>query len=113
MKNWYIYILWNKNNTVLYVWVTSNIIQRIYQHKEKLVDGFSKKYNCSILLYFEVFENISQAIKREKYIKWKKRAFKEELIKKLNPEQKDLYSYILWDSSVDSLPQNDDDTNTK
>ncbi|RDU69167.1 hypothetical protein CQA66_09045, partial [Helicobacter aurati] len=88
------YILANKNNTTLYIGVTSNLQKRIYEHKNHLIEGFSDKYNCEKLVYFESFENINQAIEREKYLKGKKRNFKENLINSINPKWLDLYDYL-------------------
>jgi len=87
----YIYILTNKSNTTLYIGVTSNLIKRIYQHKEAFVESFTKKYNLKKLVYFESFENIEEAIKREKQLKNWKREWKIELIEKNNKEWNDLY----------------------
>ncbi|MBU0475521.1 MAG: GIY-YIG nuclease family protein [Bacteroidetes bacterium] len=89
-KNGYIYIITNKNNTVLYTGVTSNLTKRIYEHKNHLVDGFSKKYNLEKLVYYEIFEDINLAIQREKQIKAGSRKKKEELIKSINEEWNDL-----------------------
>ena len=69
MKQPAIYIITNSTNTVLYVGVTSNLTQRIYQHKEKLIDGFSKRYNLFKLVYFELHDNMNSAIRREKRLK--------------------------------------------
>lgn len=91
----YIYLLTNKYNTVIYVGVTSDLIKRIYQHKNKLGDGFSSKYNLDKLVYYEVFEDINEAINREKQIKGGSRQKKFDLIKTMNPEFKDLYSQIV------------------
>ena len=82
-------------NTVLYVGVTDNLIKRVYQHKNKLADGFTSKYNISKLIYYETFEDIMEAIKREKQIKNWHREWKMNLIKKSNPEFNDLYSSLL------------------
>ena len=68
-KNYYVYILTNKNKTVLYVGVTSDLIKRVHEHKMKLVEGFTKKYNLASLIYFEQAENSEAAIEREKQIK--------------------------------------------
>ncbi|MGI6278312.1 MAG: GIY-YIG nuclease family protein [Patescibacteria group bacterium] len=89
------YILTNKRNTVLYIGVTSDLIKRIWQHKEKLVAGFTRKYNINKLIYYEVFDNIREAIKRERYLKGKKRQYKINLIRKKNPKMKDLYPDLL------------------
>ena len=88
------YITTNKINTTLYIGVTSNLQKRIYEHKNHLIDGFSNKYNCEKLVYFESFDNIEQAIEREKYLKGKKRDFKENLINSINPQWLDLYQYL-------------------
>lgn len=69
MKNGYVYMLTNKNSSVLYVGVTSDIVRRIYEHKSKFVDGFTRKYNLNKLVYFEIYENIEDAIIREKQLK--------------------------------------------
>ena len=65
----YVYILTNYEQTTLYVGVTNNLVRRIWEHKEKLVEGFSKKYNLTQLVYYEIFSDISDAITREKKIK--------------------------------------------
>ena len=93
MKNYCVYILTNKNNTVLYVGVTNNLTRRIWEHKSKLIEGFTKKYNADKLVYFESFDNPGDVIKREKQIKaWSKKK-KVELINKLNPEWKELNNF--------------------
>ena len=86
-----IYILTNKNNTVLYTGVTSDLRKRLYEHKNKLyTTSFTKKYNVSKLVYFEAFPLIEEAIAREKQIKGGSRKKKIELINSLNPEWNDL-----------------------
>ena len=94
-KYGYIYILFNKRNGTLYTGVTSNLVQRIYQHKNKIIDGFSKKYDIDKLGYYEVFDDIESAIIREKQIKSGSRSNKIKLIESLNPEWKDLYDSII------------------
>jgi putative endonuclease len=94
----------NKNNTVLYVGVTSDLVKRVYQHKNALVDGFTKKYLCKKLVYYEVVESMEEAIKREKYLKGKRRNFKLGLINKMNPGWKDLYDVILGKDSSGFYP---------
>jgi len=89
MKEYYVYILSNKSGT-LYTGVTNNLEQRVYQHRTKMVEGFTKKYNINMLLYFESTNDITIAIAREKQIKGMLRSKKLELIKTLNPELKDL-----------------------
>jgi putative endonuclease len=88
----YIYILTNKNNNVLYTGVTNDIIRRVWEHKNKYIKGFTEKYNADKLIYFEVFDFIDIAIGREKQIKGYSRTKKMELINSFNPEWKDLYN---------------------
>ncbi|MFA5657168.1 MAG: GIY-YIG nuclease family protein [Dysgonamonadaceae bacterium] len=88
---YYIYILSNKNNTVLYVGVTNDLTRRCYEHKAKLIKGFTKKYNVDKLVYYEMFDFIEMAINREKQIKGYSRQKKDSLIDKVNPERKELY----------------------
>ena len=95
MKKGYIYILFNKRNGTLYVGVTSDLVKRVYEHKCKLVEGFTKKYNVDKLGYYEVTDNILTAIEREKQLKSGSRQKKIDLIEKTNPEWKDLYSEII------------------
>jgi len=77
-------------SAVLYISVTNDLQRRISEHKQKLVEGFTKQYNCSKLIYYEDFSDINQAIAREKYLKGKSRKFKEDLINNQNPYWKDL-----------------------
>ena len=84
----------NKNNAVLYTGVTNDLKRRAYEHKEKLVDGFTKKYNIVKLVYYEVFSDIENAILREKQIKGGSRTKKIELIENMNKEWKDLYDEL-------------------
>ena len=91
----YVYILFNKRNGTLYTGVTSDLVKRIYEHKSKAVDGFTKRYNVDKLGYYEVFEGIEEAIKREKIIKGGSRAKKISLIESLNPDWSDLYDKIV------------------
>jgi putative endonuclease len=93
-KRHYIYIACNSNNTVLYAGVTNNLKKRIYEHKEKLVEGFTSKYNVSKLVYYEIFDSAENAILREKQIKSGSRKGKIKLIEKTNKEWKDLYDEI-------------------
>jgi len=93
-KQYYVYIITNKNNRVLYTGVTSNFKKRVYEHKEKFVDGFTKKYNVSKLVYFEVFEDPENAILREKKIKAGSRQKKIDLINSMNKEWADLYEQL-------------------
>lgn len=83
--NYHVYIITNKYNTVLYTGVTNNLVHRIYEHKEKLVRGFSQRYSLNKLVYYEVFSDPQSAITREKQIKAGTRKRKIELIESLNP----------------------------
>jgi putative endonuclease len=80
----------NKNNTVIYIGVSGNLIKRVYQHKTKTYKGFTSKYNCDKLVYFEEFDDINEAIDREKQLKAGNRKRKEQLIKQENPNWEDL-----------------------
>jgi len=91
-KHYYVYIMTNQRNTVFYTGITSNLPRRVYEHKEKLIKGFTKRYNINKLAYLEVFDNPEEAIRREKQIKAGSRNKKIVLIKKTNLEFKDLYS---------------------
>ncbi len=93
-KKFYVYILASKKNGTLYVGVTSDLIKRIWEHKEGAVKGFTKKYGVKKLVYFEEFEGPEQAIVREKQVKKWKRAWKIELVEKENSEWRDLYFEI-------------------
>ena len=93
-RKFYVYILTNKRNTVLYTGITSNLKNRVYEHREKLADGFTKKYNITKLVYYEVFEDPENAILREKQIKAGSRQRKIGLINDSNREWLDLYETI-------------------
>ena len=84
----------NKINTVLYTGVTSDLKKRIWEHKEKVIDGFTKKYNINKLIFFEIYNDPENAILREKQIKASSRTKKVELIIGINPEWKDLYDKL-------------------
>jgi putative endonuclease len=90
-KQYYVYILTNKNNRVLYTGVTNDLKKRVYEHKEKFVNGFTKKYNVSKLVYYEILEDPENAIFREKKIKAGSRQKKIDLINGMNKEWADLY----------------------
>jgi putative endonuclease len=90
-----IYIMTNKHNTVLYTGVTHDLSKRVHQHKEKSIEGFTKKYNVSKLVYFEYFVDIRDAIVREKQIKAGSRRKKIDLINSINEEWRDLYFEII------------------
>lgn len=91
----YVYLLANKHNNVLYTGVTNDLIRRVYEHKNKLVAGFTKKYNVDRLVYYEVCSDIVVAIEREKKIKGWSRKKKQDLINTLNPDWNDLYQSLL------------------
>ena len=93
-KQYYVYIMTNRTNTVLYTGITNNLKRRIYEHKNKLLSGFTKKYNINKLVYYEIFDNSYYTIQREKQIKGGSRKKKIELIKKFNPNFNDLYDII-------------------
>jgi putative endonuclease len=90
MKSNYAYIITNYKRTTLYIGVTNNLIRRIYEHKNGLVDGFSMKYQLKYLVYYEETGDITSAIQREKQLKKWNRSWKEKLINEFNPEWKDL-----------------------
>ncbi|WP_353684680.1 GIY-YIG nuclease family protein [Thermodesulfovibrio sp. 3907-1M] len=94
-EQYYVYIMTNKYNTVLYTGVTNNLIKRVYEHKNKLVKGFTSKYNITKLVYYEIARDVNEAIKREKQIKSWSRDKKESLIESINPQWKDLYEEIV------------------
>ena len=94
MKRGYVYILCSKRNGTLYTGVTSNIQKRIYEHKNKMIEGFTKKYNVNILVYYEIYEEIYYAIAREKQIKGWIRKKKLDLIESVNPDWNDLWDEI-------------------
>ena len=93
-KQPYVYILASKKNGTLYIGVTSNLIQRIWQHKNNQVEGFTKKYNVHTLVYYEQHEVMESAITREKQMKKWKREWKIKLIEKGNPQWEDLWFKI-------------------
>lgn len=94
-KFYFVYILSSKRNGTLYIGITSNLPKRVWEHKNKLIEGFTKKYNVNNLVYFEQTENAQSAFLREKQLKKWKREWKIELIEKDNPQWKDLYKKIL------------------
>jgi len=98
-RHYYVYIMTNPRNTVLYTGVTNNLIRRVYEHRQKLLPGFTKNYNVVKLVYCEAFDNAKDAICREKQIKAGSRQKKVHLINSLNRDWRDLY-----DELADSLP---------
>ena len=93
-KSYCIYIITIKRNGTLYIGVTNDLKRRIYEHKNKLVAGFSQRYDLTRLVYYEANGDIKAMIEREKYLKGKKRGFKIALIEKFNPQWRDLYDEI-------------------
>jgi len=92
---YYIYILASKKNGTLYVGVTSDLVRRIYEHRNDLAEGFTQKYSIHNLIYFESTESVESAIKREKQLKKWNRAWKISLIERSNPEWNDLYPDLI------------------
>lgn len=93
-KQYFIYIMTNRTNTVLYTGVTNDLKRRVYEHREKLADGFTRQYNIKKLVYYEMTESIESAILREKQIKDGSRNDKKKLISGFNPNWDDLYAII-------------------
>ena len=91
---YYVYIMTHKRNTVLYTGVTNNLRRRVYEHREKLVGGFTRKYNITKLVFYEIFQDPENAIMREKQIKAGSRQKKIDLINQLNEEWRDLYKQL-------------------
>jgi putative endonuclease len=89
-----IYILASQRNGTLYIGVTSNLVKRIWEHRSDLIDGFTKRYSCHTLVYFEQYPEMTEAILREKQMKTWNRAWKIELIEKQNPDWRDLWPDI-------------------
>ena len=94
-NQYYIYILASKRNGTLYIGVTSDLTKRVYEHKNNLFDGFSKKYSVHQLVYYESTNDIESSIRREKQLKKWKRSWKIELIEKDNAEWRDLYFELI------------------
>lgn len=88
---YHVYILTNKHHTVLYTGVTNNLPRRVYEHKNRLTEGFTKRYNVDKLVYCEAYEDVREAISREKQLKGGSRRKKLKLIGQLNPTWRDLY----------------------
>ncbi len=89
-KTYYVYLLTNWNNKVMYVGITNDLVRRIYEHKEKFVKGFTEKYNVTKLVYYEQTPDISEALNREKEIKKWRREKKNRLVISTNPQWRDL-----------------------
>jgi len=95
MKTYYVYILASKRNGTLYIGVTNNLIRRVYEHKNDLINGFTKKYKVHMLVYYEHANDIYSAIQREKSLKKWERKWKIELIETMNPDWHDLYEELV------------------
>ena len=93
-KQFYVYMLASKRNGTLYLGVTSDIVKRVWQHKNGLAEGFTKKYGIKRLVYYEIHEDAENAMKREKQLKKWRRAWKVELVEEKNSEWRDLYADI-------------------
>ena len=94
-KDYYVYVLASQRNGTLYVGVTSNLLKRIWEHKNKVIQGFTQKYSVDKLVYFEQYRDPENAIKREKRLKNYNRQWKLELVEKENPEWRDLYTELV------------------
>lgn len=90
----YLYILASRRNGTLYTGVTSDLVKRIWQHREEVVDGFTKRYGVHTLVYYELHDDIARAITREKQVKRWRRKWKVRMIERMNPEWRDLYPDI-------------------
>lgn len=91
----YVYIMFNSRNGTLYTGVTNNLIRRVWEHKSKTAESFTKKYNIDKLGYYEIYSDITEAIQREKQIKGGSRKAKLKLIETMNPNWEDLYNEII------------------
>ena len=92
----YVYVLTNSSNGVLYIGVTNNLARRVWEHREELIDGFTKKYHVHKLIYYEQYDDITYAITREKQLKKWNHSWKVDLINSKNPSWKDLYPDICF-----------------
>lgn len=92
----FVYILASRRNGTLYIGVTSDLARRIYEHREEMYGGFTKKHGVKLLVYYETFDRIDDAIFREKRLKEWRRAWKIELIERENPQWIDLYERLNW-----------------
>ncbi len=95
MKTNYVYMMTNKYHNVLFIGVTSDLVKRVYEHKMKVHEGFTKKYNCQKLVWFQQTNDIATAITFEKRMKKWKREFKENVTREMNSEWKDLYDDLI------------------
>jgi putative endonuclease len=95
MNQYYVYIMASKKNGTLYIGVTNDLIRRVYEHKNDLIEGFTNKYSVHLLVFYEIHNDINNAIQREKRLKKWNRAWKIELIEKENPEWNDLFDGLI------------------
>ena len=95
MKQYFVYILASKRNGTLYIGLTNDLLRRIHEHKNDLIEGFTQKYGIHMLVYYEVYGNIYDAIAREKHMKKWNRQWKINLIEKSNPDWEDLYCNLM------------------
>ena len=93
-RQFYVYIMTNPRHTELYTGVTNNLMRRVWQHRDARGGGFAARYHCSVLVLYEVYLDLHNAIAREKQIKSRSRTYKIELIERTNPEWKDLYDAL-------------------
>ncbi len=109
MRNtYYVYILASRRNGTLYIGVTNNLLRRVYEHKKKIVKGFTSKYKVDKLVYFEQTDDIHSAIEREKQLKKYNRSWKLKMIEKFNPNWNDLYyEYGGTDDLLDEIYKSD------
>ena len=96
MQGGYIYIMSNKRDGTLYIGVTSNLSRRIWEHREKIVEGLTARYGLDHLVHYESFDDIRDALQREKNMKHWPRAWKLALIHEMNPDWEDLYKWLNW-----------------
>ena len=96
IHQYWVYIMSNKSRTVLYIGITNDLYRRYLEHKQEVIKGFTQKYKCHDLLYYEEFADVDEAIAREKHLKGWLRAKKDELISTVNPEKKDLAEALGW-----------------
>ena len=90
LKTYYVYILTNWNNKVMYIGVTNDLVRRVFEHRQKTIKGFTEKYNVHKLVYFDVCEDVNSAIAREKELKKWRREKKDQLVAEMNPGWLDL-----------------------
>src|SRR5579883_3399292 len=105
MKSGYVYMLSNRYRSTFYIGVTSDLIKRIWQHREKVIEGFSKRYNLTRLVWYEMHDTIESAIMTEKKLKNRERGLKIAVIERMNPDWLDLYPELLGEGSCAAASQ--------